>query len=479
MHNKQFTFAKLWPLLLALLLSGCADHTGSYQTPELTLPATWEQATDTDASPDDDHWWNAFEDPILNQLVDEALVRNNDLAAAALLVQRAQLRADQADSDLLPSAAVRGGASLNRDLGNNDKGENRNFFTSATVGYEIDLWRKMANTADAAHWEMLATEEDRTSAALALTGTTATLYWQIAYFNQLLATVDASIAYAARALALAEVRTKAGAATRIDVLEAQRALANQKAARTSLLQQRVEVRNALAILFDGPPRTLAITEPDNLSGATLPEVTAGLPASLLARRPDLRAAEARLRAALATTEATRAAWYPAINLSGSLGTSSEALSRLVRNPIGTLAADLTLPFIQWHDMQRNIRISETDYQVAVINFRQTLYNALAEVENSLSARRQFLLRGEQLELVLETALQVEEIYRVRYQAGTVPIKAWLDAQENRRQAETALAENRLNLLLNHITLCKALGGDQKIALDPLGGQGSGMSPEEE
>lgn len=461
MQQKQFLCPGLWPLLvLALLFSGCAGHTGTYQTPELTLPATWQHATEASAASDDDHWWQAFEDPTLDQLVNEALDRNNDLAATALLVQRAQLRADQADSDLLPSAGVRGGASLNRDLNNSDKGENRNFFTSATVGYELDLWRKLANTADAAHWEMLATEEDLASAALALTGTTATLYWQIAYLNQRLATVDAGIAYAVRTLALAEVRAKAGAATRLDVLEAQRTLANQKATRTSLVQQRVEARHALAMLFDGPPRTLAITEPESLSHATLPKVATGLPASLLARRPDLRAAEARLRAALATTDATRAAWYPAINLSGSLGSSSEALSRLVRNPIGALAAELTLPFIQWGDMQRNIKISETEYQVAVVSFRQTLYNALTEVEDSLSARRQYLLRREQLELVLETALQVEQIYRVRYQAGSVAIKAWLDAQENRRQAETALAENHLNLLLNYITLCKALGGSK-------------------
>jgi NodT family efflux transporter outer membrane factor (OMF) lipoprotein len=458
MHTKQLPFLNLWPLLLVLFVSSCAGHSGSYQTPELTLPATWEQAIDTEAFLDKDHWWHAFEDPMLNQLVDEALIRNNDLAAAALLVQRAQLRADQADSDLLPSAAVRGGTRLSRDLGSSDQGENRIFSTSATVGYELDLWRKLANTADAAHWEMVATEEDRASVVLALTGTTATLYWQIAYLNKRLATADASIAYAARTLALAEVRTKAGAATSLDVLEARRTLANQEAARTTLRQQRVEARNALAILFDGPPRPLTITEPSDLSHATLPKVAAGLPASLLARRPDLRAAEARLRAALATTEATRAAWYPTINLSGSLGASSEELSRLIRNPIGALAAELTLPFIQWRDMQRNIKISETEYQVAVVNFRQTLYNALAEVEDSLSARQQYLLQGAQLELVLETALQVEEIYRVRYQAGSVSIKAWLDAQENRRQAETALAENRLNLLLNHIILCKALGG---------------------
>lgn len=459
MNTNHLTFPGLWPLLLTLLLSGCAGLTSSYQTPDVTLPPTWAQATDKVAPPAEDHWWRAFGDPVLNHLVDEALDRNNNLAAAALLVRRAQLRADQADSELLPSTAVRGSAGLSRNLGDADSGENRNFSTSMAVGYELDLWRKLAGTADAARWEMQATEEDRAGAALALIGTTASLYWQIAYLNQRIAAAELSIAHAARALTLAEVRKQAGAATGLDVLEAQRSLATQEAAQTTLLQQRVETRHALAILFDGPPQTLAITEPGDLSRATLPEVTAGLPAALLARRPDLRAAEARLQAALATTDAARAAWYPALNLSGSLGGSSEALSRLLSNPVGALTADLTLPFIQWRDMQRTIKVSETEYQVAVVNFRQTLYDALTEVENSLSARRQYLVRGEQLELALAAALQAEKLYQIRYQAGSISIKIWLDAQENRRQAEIALAENRLNLLLNHITLCKALGGD--------------------
>jgi outer membrane protein TolC len=225
-----------------------------------------------------------------------------------------------------------------------------------------------------------------------------------------------------------------------------------------LIQQRVEAMNEMAILFDGPPKSLTTTGPDTLNGILLPGVAEGLPAHLLARRPDVRAAEARLRAALADADATRASFYPTIALSGSLGSSSRELSRIVSDPIGTLAANLTLPFVQWRDMRRAIDISETEYEQRVIAFRQTLYNALAEVENGLSARQQYQEQADKLERNLDMARQTEALYRIRYQAGANPLKSWLDAQQNQRQAEIELAANRFNQLVNHIALIKALGG---------------------
>lgn len=458
-------------VLLAASLTGCAAQVHTpYAAPDVNLPATWAQPADVYA-PAPDRWWTGFGDPVLNRLVEEALARNNDLAVAALAVRKAQLQAELAGSDRLPSLSVQGSADLSRNLGSESR-ETRSFAASTAVSYELDLWGKLSSAHDAARWEAVATEEDRASAALALTGTTASFYWQIGYLNQRIALSEASIGYARRTLELVRVQKAAGAATALEILEAERSLASQEASHTTLVQQRVESRNALAILFDGPPQSLQTTEPRDLASARLPAAEAGLPAQLLARRPDLRAAESRLRAALATTDATRASFYPSINLSSSLGGSSEELARLLSNPIAALGADLTLPFVQWRDMRRNIKISETEYEQAVIEFRQTLYNALADVENSLSARQQYLAQAEKLEQTLQAARQTEELYRIRWQAGGSTLQDWLDAQENRRQAESNLAENRFNQLQNHITLAKALGGD--VAPSRIDGEQAGQ-----
>ncbi|WP_319585896.1 efflux transporter outer membrane subunit [uncultured Desulfobulbus sp.] len=454
--------------ILAFSLTGCAAlmHT-PYQTPQVTLPSTWTHQGEINGSAQD-RWWEEFGDLALNHLVAEALQRNNDLAAATIRVRQAQLQAEQAGSERLPSFSVQGNGEISRYLGSGNR-EIRNAAASAAVSYELDLWGKLGSSYGAARWEAMATEEDRAGTALSLIGTTASFYWQIGSLNQRIRQSEASIAYARKTLQLVQVQKTAGAASSLEILEAEGNLASQEASHTILIQQRVEARNGLAILFDGPPQSLKTTEPQDLSQATVPKVSAGLPAHLLGRRPDLRAAEARLRAALANTDATRASFYPAINLSGQLGGSSEQLARFLSNPLATLGADLALPFVQWRDMQRNIKISEAEYEQAIISFRQTLYNALADVENSLSARQQYREQALKLEQTLSAAKQTEELYRIRYQAGGSALKSWLDAQENRRQAEIALAENRLNQLQNHITLSKALGGGSAFVPAPTKG----------
>ena len=309
-----------------------------------------------------------------------------------------------------------------------------------------------------ADWEAQATEEDRQAAGLSLVGTVTDLYWQIAYLNQRIVASEESIAYARKTLELVQAQHRAGSASGLEEAEATQTLTSQLASHTQLIQQRVEARNALAILFDGPPGA-AFPELARLPDAGLPAVEAGLPASLLTRRPDLKAAELRLRENVATVDATRVGYYPTLTLTGSVGGSSSALSDVLAHPIGTLGAGLVLPFVQWRDMQRNVAVSQADADVAIVAFRQTWYQALADVENALSARQQYDAQAEQLEIALAAARKVERLYEVQYRAGAIPLKTWLDGQESRRTAENSLAENRLNRLNNAVTLYQALGGD--------------------
>jgi NodT family efflux transporter outer membrane factor (OMF) lipoprotein len=449
-------------IVLAGMLNGCSPLIQTpYIRPELDLPDSWSQEAAEQKPAFAQRWWQRFGDDELNALVDMVLLRNNDLAAAALQLRRALLQAELADSGRLPGIAVRGSGQLSRNLGSSST-EIRSFSGFGTLSYELDLWNKLGSTADAARWQAVATEQDRQSTALSLIAATASLYWQIGYLNQRIALSRASLDYARKTLDLVRVQKAAGAATGLEILEAQRNLTAQEASHTLLIQQRVETRNTLAILLSSPPGALQLREPADLRGVPLPDIDAGIPAHLLARRPDLKAAETRLRATLAEADATRASYYPSITLSGAYRGASEQLSRLLSNPIATLGADLALPFVQWRDMRRNIKISQADYQQAIIAFRQRLHTALAEVGNALSARKQYRLQAEKLEATLESALRAEALYRLRYQAGAATLQTWLDAQENRRQAEINLAENRFNQLQNHIELVKALGGDLSL-----------------
>ncbi|WP_459617135.1 efflux transporter outer membrane subunit [Bordetella sp. 2513F-2] len=443
-------------LAMALPLGGCGLLDSRYERPAVQVPPQWTQGLPDDAAQPSGPWWQAFGDPELNRLVGQALARNNDLAAAGVRVRRAQLAAGLARSDLFPLFGGTVDVSRSRNL-YGDRQILRSNQAQLTVSYELDLWGRLSRARDAAQWEADATEQDRQSAALSLTGTTAQLYWQIGFINQRLAASTESIAYARRTLELVRAQYAAGGASALEVAEAEQNLSNQQAAHTDLLQQRVEYRNALAILFDGPPDRI-VADPQALPRAEPPPVRAGLPADLLGRRPDLRAAELRLRSALAHVDATRLSYYPPITLTGALGTASTALGNLLQDPVGTLGAGLSLPFLQLNSMQLNIDISRADFEERVVTFRQALYQAMADVENALSARTQLTDRARLLAQSLESARRAERLYEVRYRAGAVSLRFWLDAQEQRRNTEIAVAENRLNRLVNQASLYLALGG---------------------
>lgn len=441
-----------------LLLGGCGllHHSQSAQ-PKIVLPQQWQgqsTVTGTDIA-DQEQWWRGFNDSVLDGLIDRALRENNDLAAATVKVRQAQLTARLTGTNLTPSVSLGGDATVSHDLKSGS--ESPTHSVTGSLSYELDLWGKLASARDASRWEAEATEADRRNTALSLIGTTASDYWQVAYLNQRIAMAEDGIAYAEKTLELVEVKYRAGAVSAIDLVQARQTLASQRADLTQLLYQRTAARNALAILFNQAPQN-SVPERPRLPDGSLPAIEAGLPASLLGRRPDLQAAELRLRKYLADVDNTRAGYYPTFTLTGSLGGSSASLVNVLANPVAALGAGLTLPFVQWNTMALNVEISEAEYEKAVVNFRQTLYTALSEVENALSARLQYETEAKHLESALALASRAEQLAEVRYRAGATGVQAWLDAQETRRTAEKGLAENRLNRLKNLMTLYQALGG---------------------
>lgn len=445
-------------LSVMLLLAGCGGllPRSQYTRPEVTLPRQWQESSLTGTTvATKEQWWQDFNDSVLNELIEKALRYNNNLAAATIRVKRAQLSAKLTDSNRTPSVSVGANSSISRDLQNHI--ETKTSGATVTASYELDLWGKLASVRDASSWEAEATESDRRSTALSLIGTVATNYWTIAYLNERIASIEASIANAERVLELVEVKYQAGAVSSLDKVQAQQTVASQKAQLTEVQQQRSEARNALSILFDQAPES-AMLERQRLPKGTLPQVQAGIPASLLAQRPDLQAAEQRLRKYLASVDGARASYYPSFALTGTFGTISTSLIEVIKNPYTALGVGLTLPFIQWNTMNLNVEIAQTDYEEAVVNFRQTLYAALSDVENSLAARKNFTEGIAQLQDSLELARKAEQLTEIRYRTGSTALQSWLDAQESRRDAERALAIVRLNQLKNCMTLYQALGG---------------------
>ncbi len=442
-------------LVSSLLLGGCSGLVRSeFEAPELRVPEHW-QSQQRSRAVSLDPWWQAFDDAQLNRLVEQVLQQNNDLALATLTLQKARLQAGLSEQELYPQLSSSLSGSRSQPLEGGDS--SRSYSASLSIRYEADLWGKLAARADAAQWQALASAEDRESTAQALVATTASLYWQLGYLQQRLVLADQSLAYAGKTLQLAQNQFENGAVSRLNVLEAERSLAAQKASKIELERQLSEARNALAVLLNQPPLD-DDQKPGRLPEGKVPEVGAGVPADLLARRPDVKAAFYTLRAALDSKDATLADYLPTLTLTGQVGDSSSALRELLRDPIGTLGAGLVLPFLQWQTLQLNRQIADVEYESAVVSYRDTLYQAFEEVDNALSARQHYALQGEQLQQQYAAAQAAERLYEIQYRNGAVGIQNWLDAQDNRRSAESSLLENRYHQLTATATLYQALGG---------------------
>ncbi|WP_197743337.1 efflux transporter outer membrane subunit [Desulfosarcina ovata] len=469
---KMNTFGKrYWKkvrLVLAFVLAvatvGCGGLIRKdYARPNLDLPDAWQALPVTGETVlSTDQWWRVFDDPQLDQLIADVLLRNNDLAAATIKVRKARLTAGLEATNRTPDFSVGASGSTQRDLDSGD--HSRSGSTTTSLSWELDLWGKLASSRDATEWEARATEQDRANTALTLVGTTADLYWQIAYLNQAIQTSREGIAYTQRSLDLVRIKYQAGSVSRLELVQAEQDVESQKADLTDLLQQMAEARSSLAVLFDQAPGKV-MADPQRLTEMPMPALAAGIPAAVLAQRPDLKAAEMRLRSTLEDENSTRASYYPSLSLTSSLGTSSTHLVRLLENPVATLGADLALPFVEWNQARLNTQIAEAEYEQAVVEFRQTLYEALQDVENALSARTHYLQQETALRRSCTLAKTAEQMAETRYRAGETGVQDWLDQQQTRRTADLALAKNRYNQLQNMMTLYQALGGDASTDSD--------------
>ncbi|ETB73590.1 RND transporter [Salmonella enterica subsp. enterica serovar Cerro str. CFSAN001690] len=425
-----------------------------YRVPEVNYPINWTKGDlDGNPAPFD---WKEFNDPHLDNWLHQVMTNNNDMAIAAMRVYRARLDAERTGITNTPALKGSLGVDGKKQL-NNSSGMTKSGSFSLNTSYELELWGKIARQRDVAEWAVHASEEDFRSARLTLLAEASNNYWRIGFVNQQIAILQQSIDYAKETLRLAEIRYRAGSTSLQDVIDAQQNLLTQENQLTGLQRERSQVLNKQAVLLGTVPGCL-IVEPTTLPKGSLPKVNANIPARVLMRRPDISAKEWQLREALATVDIKRSEYYPTFNLTGALGTSSTSLLSLLHNPVGSVGANLTLPFLEWRQRDIEVKIARNDYEQRVLEFKQLLYKAMSSIEDALSLRNQLMVQEARLRDELELARKSEWLNKVRYQQGAVRISFWLDAQEKRRQVEFRMNENRFNQLQNLAKIYLEFGG---------------------
>ncbi|MBC3210859.1 efflux transporter outer membrane subunit [Serratia fonticola] len=445
-------------MLLPLLLSGCGSLTKSdYQRPMLSVPAEWRmQQSGSDFLQHTEHWWDNFDDPQLSVLIGRVLTSNNDLAIAGLQLQQARLAAGLKNTNLTPTATANGGVSNSKNLRQNTN-STESYNSGLELSYELDLWGKLARTREQAQWQAEAKEQDRQNTALTLIGNTAQYYWQIANLNQQIKQQQAGLEIGQQTLAMVQSRYDAGAAGQIDLQQAQQSLINRENNYRTLQQQREENRNALAILFNRSP-TDRQAERRSLDINQEVPVASALPIEVIARRPDVQAAEKNLRAALAGSDVERLNFYPTLSLSASLNAGSTIFQQWFSNPSRSLGSSVALPFLNWNTVQLTIEIADLDVKQAAIAFRSQVYNALADVDNAMSQRLSYQQQKINQQRNLRLGHQRLALANSQYQAGAASLQTLLDAEDALLTIESNLSDLQYNYLNATMKLWLALGG---------------------
>jgi len=442
--------------LAAAVLAGCAGPRAA--TPSAALvspPGQWRTAPDADASVQAG-WWASFNDPALTAVVEEALARNTDIAIAAARVEEARAQFQLAQAQRLPNVIGAAGGGRQRDVSAFGTPRQQTLGQAQlSIAYDLDLFGRLANASEAARAALLASEAGRDGVRLAVAATAASGYINLRALDARLEVLRSTRDAVAETFRLNKRRAEAGYSPLIDLrqAEAQYHGAEQLIPATEAAIARQE--NGLAVLLGDNPR--AIARGRALGELAPPQVPAGLPASLLRRRPDLAQAEQQLVAADRSLDSARAAFMPSIQLTGSGG---YVASNLLDDPIGvfSIGGSILAPIFDSGRLQAQQGIAVARRDQAAFAYRRTALSAFREVDDALSAERRLAEQAVEIAAQREALAQALTLATNRYRAGYAPFFEQLDAQRSLLSADLSLVQVEADRLNAAVSLFQALGG---------------------
>lgn len=479
-HKSRSSFPVPLVLALTVALAGCAVGP-NYKRPAVDVPAVYRQPvadssangssatapsqatglSSSTASLGDEKWWEVFQDKELQNLIRTALKNNYDvrIAAARVLQAGAQLGITRADQ--LPSVSV-GGSIAGQQSPRN--GPIPSFQTTvgqvnAAAVWNLDFWGRYRRATEAARANLLATEWAQREVMSTLVASVATDYFVLRQLDLELEISKRTLSSRRDSLQLVQTLEQHGVNSLLDVRQSEQLVFTAAAEVPDLERQITQQENAISILLGNNPgdipRGLRLTEQPHA-----PQLPVGLPSALLARRPDILAAEQNLIAANAQIGVARAAYFPQISLTGEGGYQSSALTSLFTGPAGlwTLAASVSQPIFQGGRLKSNVRFTEAQKEQFLLTYKQTVQGAFRDVSNALTAyrkNREFRIEQEHLVNAAQDAARLSE---VRFKAGTTDYLEVLTNNTNSFSAELGLAQAEGNELTSLVQLYQALGG---------------------
>jgi multidrug efflux system outer membrane protein len=451
---------KRWLSLFPLVLvAGCTLGPDYVRQPVVDL-GEYRTSAAADTTIADLPWWEMFQDPVLQDLIETALEGNRDLRASMARISEARARLGIVRADLYPRVNYAADGALDRSSASD--GTSSSAVVALDVSYQLDLWGRIRRSNEAAIQEMLGTEEAYRNVTIVLVSQVARTYFLLRDLDNRLAISEQTVEARREALGVVESRQRAGMVTVVDVNQAEILVYEAEVSVQTFARLRAQTENVLSVLLGQPPmdieRGLALVDQ-----AQAPEIPVGLPSALLDRRPDVLAAERRLHAQTARIGVAEALKYPQLNLTANLGAQFSDAS----SSFAGLGAQIFGPLFNSGENQRRVEVEIARTEQLLITYEQSFLSALREVEDALVAVETYDAELASRLNQLKSATSAAELSWVRYEGGLTSYLEVLDLQRSLFSSQLKASETLQLRLTSTVQLYQALGGGWTSAQDSL------------
>ena len=457
-------------IIVSLLASSVSGQKTS-APPQVTIPDTFRGEDSTtltnQTSIGDLKWFDIFKDEELQKLVRTAMVRNYDLHAAVARINAARANLGLARSDQFPQFDATADITSTRSSQNGQFGAFAQGGRGRNVGsvflnlltFELDVWGRLRQQTKAARAELRASEEDRKAVLTTVVGDVATGYFSLLELDSELDIAKRTLAAREESLLLIRARQQGGLATVLEVRQAEELVYQATQTIPDTERSIEQTENQLSFILGNNPGPITRGQPLEQQ-QTLPIVPAGLPSSLLERRPDIRAAEENLVAQRALVSAAKKAYFPRISLTGLLGFQSDQLSTLFSGAsrAWTFVPQVSQPIFTAGRLKSGVKSAKARQEFALVQYQQTTQNAFREVSDALVQYRKVKEIRVQQELLVSTLRDRSQLAYLRYKGGVDTLLNALDSDRELFDAELNLTQTKRDELFSLVQLYKALGG---------------------
>lgn len=458
MKNKAFI------LITAAFLAGC-----SFRPDMPNVDTNFTSTYSFETSDIRDLWWKEFHDENLNILVESALEKNTNLRIAYLNLEKAKASLGVAEASLLPGVNLNVGYTKAKSSGETYTKQPQTRYRTSSINlglnYEIDLWGRVRNSVLAANESLNASKFDYDSARLSLSSSVAKSYFTLVSLNMQEAVLQETLKTYEATLALRKTQLDLGGINEMTYLQSKAAVESAKMSLISVLNLKSKALTSLAILTGKSNDEIlkgAVTSAQNLPSS--PEIKAGISSDVLLRRSDVAKALADLKATNALVGVAKADYFPTISLTGLLGFTSVDFENIFVGNANTwsIGGSLVQKIFDYGRTKNNVRIAETNEQIAAITYEGTVKTALGEVRDALISRQNAKLSLDQVKNLLQSQQKIYSLAKDQYNAGYIGHLELLDAERNLLQAKLQDVSAKLDEVDSAVEVYRALGGGFKV-----------------